>query len=220
MFSSANVSDSPKIVGFLRHSPQYSASWKLFALDAFIIAAIILNTIYFSVFWHHIDRTRLRSGIALALASIGVMLASARLSATGKLSFSPLDLQSIQDNNPTLSIYSIDDALRNWRGKLRFWSRLLLGASAGQWVIQAVAAAFWVRFLPDYCRYPNTYRPVKDTKNGKPRAKVRDEESASPVEASSRPPGPLAALFEENERARDKSQTTRSKVSSTTDTTR
>jgi len=211
IYFSLNVSDSPNI--------QYSARRKLFALDAFIIAAIILNTIYFSVFWHRIDRTRLRSGIALALASISVVLASARLPATGKLSFSPLDLQSIRDNNSTPTIDSIDDALRNWLDTLRFCSRLQFGASAGLWLIQAVAVAFWVRFLPDYCRYPNRYRPVKDTKSGKPRAKVRDEESASLAEASSRPPGPLAALFEEHERARDKSQTTKSKVSSTTDTT-
>lgn len=185
-------------------------------LVGFTVATTVMNLGYFMVFWNRIYFPRRRSAISLALTSINLVMASVLKSVCGRLSLSPGDLRQRLDAYPEMTSIAIDEEWNDYREYFVDQSSHLFTCAICFAAIQTLSVSFWLRFLPNTTQYPDRYCPVvyEKDKNSLFKTCHRRLRGEERVPLASVPvPGALASLFEELERARDQTQTTRSDVS-------
>lgn len=183
---------------------------KIIVIEACHVAAAGMNLTYFVLFWHRNDRTYLRSIVALGLSSIAIALNFASLPLKDELALLPLDVSAILSHRPDLKGPLLHELHNTWlQGFTEIRYSLLYSVPAT--VIQAAAVAFWVCLLPARCRLPNRYEPV--IKLARRRFTKEQNHTQIELDQTDAPNvGPIAAVFEEHEKARDKTYTTKSQV--------
>ncbi len=210
---------SPTTFNFREELPEgrlRDVAGRMFAINACQITAASVNVIYFVLFWHRNDRTHLRSGISLGLSVVAVAFASINLALQSDLAKAPLDREEILRRRPELTTSQLDEMYGSWLKAFRLNSRQPFVLNTIMAVIQMAAIAFWLWFLPARCRLPNRYLPVVTT-TGWWRGSAKEGLLYSQISLVDNPDasstGPLAAIFDEHEKARDVAQTTKSEVS-------
>lgn len=193
---------------------------KILALYACHIAAAGANLTYFVFFWPRNDRTYLRSAVTVALSAVAVGFASANLVLCAGVAKAPFDAAEIvRSRRPDLKAEELQEVYATWLKGYRITMPFVLSVLTA--VVQMATVAFWVWFLPARCRLPNRYLPVVQgtkwwlwwwpysTKGGLLYAQVDSVD----INMDTLGTGPLAAVFEAHEQARDTTVNTKSKVS-------
>ena len=141
------------------------AQGKQDTLTAVFIVQLLLNLLvsfYFIFFWHHKNKIRLRSAIAIVLGVCSIAIACATLSlANTAAATDPFDAEAARRLYPDVTEQKLRGRVANILSSALTTARVTLGASLVDTAVQWVAIAFWVWLLPPYCKQQSeSFRPL------------------------------------------------------------